>query len=203
MAVAYSSAILFHGPGAQIVAHQRAEELGRLLHEPFGLEGLKIAESREIVELMGGTPLGDVPGVLIIGPMDHAWPASTDVLLKTLEEFDGRVLRPVLWAWDEGGVRGTIRSRCLRQWCPGPEVEDEVLLAQIRDLLDSSLVGDRVRVLEILKEGKGQEDLFLGAAAQLLRARTMGSRELVLWERVREALRFHNPSITEIKAVFL
>ena len=196
----YSSAVLFHGPSALDRATEFADELGRLLQEPFGAEGLKIEESREIIALMNNTPLGDKPGVLIIGPMDHAWPSATDVLLKTLEEFDPAVLRPVLWAHDEGGVRGTIRSRCLRQWCPGPEVTDESLMDQAKALVDASLDGNQALVLETLRDMEG--DVLL-AATQILRHRPMGIREVLLWDRVREVLRFYNPTKTEIKAVFV
>jgi hypothetical protein len=200
VASTYSSAVLFHGPLAEERALEFADGLGRLLHEPFGLEGLKIAESREIIELMNTTPIGDDPGVLIIGPMDHAWPSAVDVLLKTLEEFDGEILRPVLWAHDEAGVRPTIRSRCLRRWCAGPEIRDEELLASIKKLVDASLAGDRAVVLETLKGLKG--DVLVGAA-QVLRHRPMGPRERALWERVRATLKFFNPTPTEIKVAFL
>lgn len=200
MVATYSSAVLFHGPLAQERAHEFADGLGRLLHEPFGLEGLKIAESRQIIELMNATPLGDEPGVLIIGPMDHAWPSATDVMLKTLEDFDPAVLRPVLWAHDEAGVRPTIRSRCLRRWCAGPEIRDEELLAAIKTLVDGSLAGNIAVVIETLKDLKG--DILVGTA-QILRQRTMGPAERRLWLKCRAALEYFNPTANEIKAVFL
>ena len=200
MASTYSSAVLFHGPLAQECAHDFADELGRLLHEPFGLEGLKIAESRDIIELMNATPLGDEPGVLIIGPMDHAWPSATDVLLKTLEDFDPAILRPVLWAHDEAGVRPTIRSRCLRKWCAGPEIRDEELLGAIKTLVDGSLKGDRAVVIETLKGIKG--DVLVGTA-QVLRQRTFGTAERALWLKCKAALEHFKPTANEIKAVYL
>lgn len=197
---AYSSAVLFHGPTAYDRAMEFADELGRMIHEPFGEEGLKIDESREIIALMSNTPLGDKPGVLVIGPMDHAWPAATDVLLKTLEDFDPKVLRPVLWAHDEGGVRGTIRSRCLRQWCPGEEVVDEEMLELAKALVDASLDGNRAVVLETLRDMTGD---VLIAATQVLRRRPTGAREVRLWGKIREVLRFYKPTATEIKAAFV
>jgi len=200
VALTYSSAVLFHGPTAYDRAMEFSDGLGRLIHEPFGDGGLKIDESREIIALMNNTPLGDKPGVLVIGPMDHAWPAATDVLLKTLEEFDPQVLRPILWAHDEGGVRGTIRSRCIRQWCPGPEVTDEKMLADAKTLVEASLDGNRAVVFETIRDMEG--DILL-AATQVLRGRPSGSREVRLWSRIRAVLRFYNPTTTEIKAVFV
>lgn len=198
-----TSAVLFHGPLARERALEYAQSEGRLLHDPFGEDGLKIAESREIIELMNGTPLGDQVGVIVVGPMDRALPASTDVLLKTLEEFDPRVFRPVLWAYDEGGVRPTIRSRCVRRWCPGDEIRDEELLSRVAGLVEASLSQDRPAVLSFLRETTGPEVLL--AASQVLRDRgvSLTAKELGLWERVREALRVRNPSVNEIKAVFL
>lgn len=201
MGLSYPSAVLFHGPEALAKALEAARSYGRLLHEPFGQEGLKIEESRTIIDLMANAPLGDKPGVLILGPMDHAWPAAADALLKSLEEFEGDIVRPVLWAHDEGGVKATIRSRCIRRWCPGPEISDKAILEQVRILVESSLKGNRAGVLESLKDLEG--DILL-AATQILRERTVFSKgEVRLWERIRGVLRFHNPSPTEIKAVFL
>lgn len=200
MTAPYTSATLFHGPRAEDEAHEYAAQLGRLLHDPFGVDGLKIGESREIIDLMNNTPLGDKPGVIIVGPMDHAWPSATDVLLKTLEEFDPNIFRPVLWAYDEGGVRGTIRSRCLRKWCPGDEVVDDEMLEKVGGLIDASLKRDRAVVLETLKELEGD---VLVAAAQVLKSRSMGPGEQGLWERLRQALKYTSPSATEIKVVFL
>jgi hypothetical protein len=173
------------------------------LHDPFGEDGLKIAESREIIELMNGTPLGDQVGVIVVGPMDRALPASTDVLLKTLEEFDPQVFRPILWAYDEGGVRPTIRSRCVRRWCPGDEIRDEELLRQVTELVQASLNQDRPAVLSFLRETTGVEVLL--AASQVLRDRgaEISTKELQLWDQLRQVLRVRNPSANEIKAVFL
>jgi len=204
MVAPYNSALLLHGPGAKQQAHDLVGFLGRLLHPPFGEDGLKIAEAREIQELMEGTPLGTQPGVLVLGPMDRAWPAASDALLKTLEEFDPIVFRPVLWAHDLGGVRGTIRSRCLHRWCPGEEPDVDVdLWEQVRVVVDASLKGNRARVLEGIRE-LGEAEGVLEIAVQVLRKRaSMGLAELCLWGRLREALRVHNPSNLEIRAVFL
>jgi hypothetical protein len=197
----YPSPILFHGPGAEGAARAKVSILGRLLHEPFGDKGLKIAESREIIELMGNPPVGDVPGVLLIGPMDRANRSAQDVLLKSIEEFDDRVVRPVLWAYDEAEVLGTIRSRCLRQWCPGPDQYDEDTLYQARAVVDCSLVGDTAGLIEALKDRDPRA--MLEAAARVLAEQGIDEKTSDLWDRVRQTLKHRLPTATETLAVFL
>jgi hypothetical protein len=175
--------------------------LGRLLHEPFGEKGLKIAESREVIELMNNASVGDEPGVVVIGPMDRANRSAQDVLLKNIEEFDDRIIRPVLWALDEADVLPTIRSRCLRRWCPGPDLYDEDVLDRGRAVVDCSLVRDVPGVIEGLKDTDPRQ--VLEAAARELSFRGIDDRTKHLWERVREALRFKAPTATEALAAFL
>lgn len=198
---AYLSAILFHGPSAKGAALALASELGRMIHEPFGEKGLKIAESREIIDLMNNTPVGDEPGVLVMGPMDLAQQAAADVLLKTLEEFDERIVRPVLWAFDEAEVISTIRSRCLRRWCPGQMSLDEHMLDIARGVVESSLVHDTAGVIEALKEQDPRDVLV--AAARSLEDRGVDGETRGLWEAVRNALRVRNPTATECLVAFL
>lgn len=199
--VPYPSAILFHGPSAEANARRQLVTFGDLL-KAFGEEGLKIAESREIVELMGNAPMGDRPGVLLIGPVDHAAPASTDVLLKTLEEFDSSVIRPVLWAHDEAEVSPTIRSRCLRRWCPGVEASiDEDLMDAARNLVEESINGHLASVIELAKEKDPR--LFLEAVARALCHRGIDEETRDMWERVRSALRYPKPTTTECLAALL
>jgi len=178
-----------------------ASELGRLIHEPFGDGGLKIAESREIIDLMNNTPVGDEPGVLVMGPMDLAQQVATDVLLKTIEEFDDRIVRPVLWALDQAEVSSTIRSRCLRRWCPGQTEVEEHVLDLARGLVESALVRDTAAVIETLKEQDPRDVLV--AAAACLRDRGVDDETRGLWEAVRGALRLRNPTLTETLAAFL
>jgi len=175
--------------------------LGRLIHEPFGEEGLKIAESREVIDLMNNTPVGDSPGVLLMGPLDRAQQAATDVLLKSIEEFDDRIVRPVLWAFDEAGVSPTIRSRCLRRWCPGPEVLDEDLLETARGLVEAALAGDVPSVIEGLREQEPRDVLV--ASAKALRDRGVDEESQALWEAIRGALKVRNPTASEALAAFL
>lgn len=197
----YTSAILFHGPGARAAAMRAVGGLGRLLHAPFGEAGLKIAESREIIDLMNNAPLGDEPGVVVVGPLDRALPASTDVLLKSIEEFNPAIVRPVLWAHDETEVSSTIRSRCLRRWCPGERAVDEEVLDVARQLVAESLGGHRASVIELLND-RDPRDVLVGAA-QALNERGIDDETEKLWESVREALRYRNPTATEALAAFL
>lgn len=175
--------------------------LGRLIAPPFGEQGLKIAESREIVGLMESAAVGDEPGVIVMGPMDRATKASQDVLLKNIEEFDDRLVRPVLWARDEGSVISTIRSRCLRTWCPGVIENDEELLEKGRLLVECVLAKDTAGVIESMKD----IDLrgILEAAAHELAIRGINDKTKDLWEQVRAVLRYRNPSATEVLAAFL
>ena len=179
----------------------KASVLGKLMCPPFGADGLKIAESREIVELMGSPPVGDEPGVIVIGPMDRANRASQDVLLKSIEEFNERYIRPVLWAHDESDVLPTILSRCLRQWSPGTAVHDEDVLYQARAVVDCMMAGDTAGVIEALKDQEPRP--LLEATAQVLMEQGLGEKTLDLWERVRETLCVSNPSKLEALATFL
>lgn len=197
----YSSPVLYHGPSARDAALRAARDLGRLLHEPFGEKGLKIAESREIIDLMNNAPMGDEPGVIVVGPLDRALPASTDVLLKSIEEFDPRIVRPVLWAFDDTEVSSTIRSRCLRQWCPGEALLDPDVVDAARRLVDESLKGHRAGVVEILAD-QDPRDILVGAA-QILRERGIDEDTEDLWESVRATLLYRNPTATETLAAFL
>lgn len=197
----YSSPILFHGPGARRAAMAKVSVIGRLIHEPFGEKGLKIAESREIIELMNSAPVGDKPGVLVMGPMDRATRSSQDVLLKNIEEFDDRIVRPILWAFDETEVVATIRSRCLRQWCPGAMSRDEEAIEAARSAVDCSLIRDVPGLVEVLKDKDPRA--VLEATAQVLAEGGIDDSTKNLWEQVRAVLRFKNPTPTETLAAFL
>ena len=83
-------------------------------------DGLDTEMVREAADMLRRPPVGDKRGSVVIGPMDRVSVVGIeDVLLKVVEEFDGEVVRPYLWAGDLGGVRATIRSRCLDAWSPG------------------------------------------------------------------------------------
>lgn len=197
----YTSPMLFHGPSARDAAMAIVPRLGRLIAPPFGEQGLKIAESREIVDLMESAAVGDQPGVVVMGPMDRATRASQDVLLKNIEEFDDRLVRPVLWARDEAAVISTIRSRCLRTWCPGTIELDEDATETGRLIVDCVLARDVAGIIEHMKDANSRA--ILEAAAYELSLRGIDDRTADLWGRLREVLRFKTPSWTEAVAAFL
>lgn len=145
------SSPLFHGPGAREDAHEYAAGAGRLLAEPFE-NGLGVDETREVVSLMGSAVLGSQIGVVILGPMDiMRSSAASDVLLKTLEDFNQETVLPVLWAHDAGNVSPTIRSRCTEVWCPyGPSPYQD-LDEEATKLCRAALGRDWSTTIEVLK----------------------------------------------------
>jgi len=196
----YPSAVLLHGPGARDEALVLAARLGRILRQPVGDDGLKIADSREIVDLLSSAPAGDGPGSLVIGPMDRANRMVSDALLKSLEEFDDRTVRPVLWAADEGDVSPTIRSRCLQRWCPAsadtPEDDD----ALGRAVLDAAARRDAAALIEATREKEPREVLDSLSRA-LARVRCDGVWHI--WNSAREVLGSREPTMTEVLAALL
>ncbi len=200
-----NSCLLFHGPGARQYALDEAGRIGLLLHEPFGDSGLKVDEAREFVSLLQAPPLGDDLGVVIAGPMDNTKGLkSADALLKSIEQ-PNEYVRPLLWAGDLGGVKGTIRSRCLPVWCPptGFEPVDEELEEVARELLNAALAGRLYEVPGLVVRMKGKESALLSEVAEAMTVLLDNPRTLLLWERVREAARWRNPTPMEILAAFL
>lgn len=189
----YTSALLFHGPGAQQTAESELDQIGRAVAPPFGLDGLKIDDARAIIGLMETAPVGDRPGALLIGPLDRARQQATDVLLKVIEEFDPKGVRPVVWAHDIGGVAPTIRSRCLHRWCPGEESVDETLMNFAFELIDAYLTGDCATVIEIIdQQSKTDAPDLLEAVVKALSTNLeqMDGDRYALWVRVRRLLQF-------------
>jgi len=206
--VIYTSALLFHGPGARVEALRALPQIGRRVAEPFGEDGLKVDDTREIIKLMQDAPLGDEPGVILIGPMDRAESKSTDVLLKTIEEFDHECVRPVLYAYDLGSVSSTIKSRCILRWCPDapPNPEGEEAMKLAFDLVEASCRQDRARVIELLKEKKAPDVVpILESCANVLALNPeflVGVRH-ELWLRVRNLARYRHVGKTELLATFV
>lgn len=206
------SCLLFHGPGARQTSLNYVEEMGRLLAPPFGDEGLKVDDSREIKELLSYPPVGEAVGYVILGPMEQATPEAVDGLLKNIEEFPEGV-QPLLWAHDLGDVSPIIRSRCLDRWCPLLEEgeEDESLITLGYDLVDAALAGENYRVALLLgkkkeeKEDslKGVERELLGVLADVLSTDLNDPKRLALWERVRKAAVWYNPTRLGIVAALL
>jgi len=196
---------LFHGPRARAAAVERAASIGRLLSEPIGDGGLNIEDSRRVVELFSSVPLGDKLGVVVIGPLDEAVSAEAgDALLKTFEEFDGRYTQPVLWAHDAHRVSGTIRSRCLQEWCPAePGFSPQApYIEHAKALCEAALRRRTAAILEYLSEHKKQEGEILRAAAEVLAHQEEWPLEarLTLWESLRGILK-HNRDPSPLAAV--
>jgi hypothetical protein len=112
---------LFHGPLSLEVAIKKSNEFGVPVPiSPMGQEGLKVDDSRVIIDLAFEGHIGDNPPTLVVGPVDDATVEASDALLKTLEDTVGiSPLRIILWANSLGGVRETVTSRCNCVWCPG------------------------------------------------------------------------------------
>lgn len=187
------SCLLFHGPGARVDALSWAYQSGRLLEDPIGDTGLKVDDARKVVELLMSTPVGSEKGVLVVGPMDSANRKSSDVLLKSIEEYNAQVVEPILWAYDLGGVSKTIRSRCIDRWCPKNEEADpdDELVAAGYDLVYASLEGESWRVPSIVKKYKGREGDLMRSIVDALQD---GKRHRELWQRLRKVALDPNPT---------
>lgn len=152
--------ILFYGPMARDEAIKRASEIGRPVSDPVGDKGLKVDDSRQIVLLSQSSGVGDKPPSIVVGPLDAATPEAADALLKTLEDLAEGPLRIVLWADYLKGVIGTIRSRTLTKWCPPSKTYLDPLdwiQPSADELCKAVIVGDEVKVLEILSEPDNQK----------------------------------------------
>lgn len=202
------STILFHGPASRDMALKEADVLGRLLAPPLGDDGLKVDVAREVVEVLSAVPVGDDLGVIVIGPFESATPEAADALLKTLEDFDPRFVRPLLWSLDMGDIPPTIRSRCLAVWCPTKEgaSPEASYMPAARALCEAALARRTAALIEHLAEQKGAELEIMMAAAQVLVTQEEWSLKgrLILWSSIRETLRTHrNPSSLATLAAFL
>jgi len=183
------------------------------MHEPFGDEGLKVDEAREFVLLMQCPPVGEDLGVVIAGPLDHAAPKSTDVLLKSIEEPPPYVF-PLLWATDLGGVAATIQSRCLPIWCPATastwvEPTDEVVEEVARTLVTEVMAGRLWQVPTLVAKVKAsgkqrsREPELVAEAVDALSGMLGDPKARALWERIRELATWRNPTQIEVIAAFL
>lgn len=178
-----------------------AEGWGRLLRPPLGDDGLKIADSRELVELLDSTPIGDVPGVLIVGPLCRASSATTDVLLKTIEEVDPSRVRPIFWAITGADVSATVRSRCLMRWCPGEEPVDPASRESAKRALAACLDRDVAEVIESLKAVEPEP--FLHALVHAILEHGVDGATDRIWVAARRLLRHREPTALELLAALL
>jgi hypothetical protein len=138
--------------------------------------------------------------------VDEVNPATADVLLKTIEEFDPDGTRPFLWAWDLGGVTLTLRSRCLIQFCPGVDIRTEGFASMALAVMKAYKEGDWVTLIEEVKE---QEDLnlFLRAVVDLLVPVVTGAspdpRQMALWGILRPLFGVGTLTPARVVAAFL
>jgi hypothetical protein len=202
-----SSCILYHGPGAEGEALDEAHRIGHLLAPPFGEGGLKVADARKLVELLQIAPFDGI-GVVVAGPMDQATYKANDALLKTIEEFDGEMVQPILWAHDLEDVSRTIRSRCLDRWVwldPADEEPDEdsdEVEAAGRGLVQAVLSGDLWLIPDYVNAHTGKEHKLLSVAAGAIAANPT-EPALRLWSRLRKVAKHRNPAPIEVVAAFL
>lgn len=196
---------LFHGPEARNEAVRLSEKIGRPLRDPIGDEGLKVDDSREIVEIARYPGVGDRPPSLVVGPLDAASPEAADALLKTLEELTEAPLRLIVWADHLSGVIKTIRSRTRPQWCPAvattPNPFDYV--QEDAERLAEALVNqDAGRILGILENiDKGTWVDLLQAVTSPLADRLDSPRTIEVWVRIRRLLDGRGSVITAADAL--
>lgn len=200
--------MLFHGPTSQGRAAEAASRWGRSMGV-FGdpKRGLNIEALRAAAEVISTPPVGDRRGAVIIGPMDIlSQEGVVDALLKSIEEFDPELTRPYLWAWDIGGVRPTIRSRCVTEWCPGSLPLDQAMLEAAQSVVSAHLSGSTSAVLEafatIKASWKDAADDFMVAVAHTISSRRDEEAVVHLWGRVRPLFR-GTPSYNEAVLGFL
>lgn len=188
------SVSLCHGPTGQNRAGELASNWGRLVGV-YGhpVDGLSIDIMREVAEAMLLSPVGDRPGSLVIGPVDVVSQGGIeDVLLKSLEEYNSLsvAVRPYLWAHDIGGVRPTIRSRCLDVWCPG-QTSSSKYLAQAGELLEAVGTRNVMGLLDVIgkpDEWKQNGDEILRSVSDLICSRGFSVTQLQAWLKIRPLL---------------
>ena len=195
---------LFYGPSAFDSAVVLAASQGDPL-EPVGREGLRVQDSRDLVQIALEGVIGDRPPSVVVGPMDEASPAAADALLKTLEEVSGvKSLCIVLWCRGLHPVIPTIISRCNTVWSPGQQIvcdAEEVLHTDSMGFLEF-YTGDKYaeaiglllahskvwpRFLDILVGTMAQEVSNLSSDPSK-EAKEKAAKILSLWERARPLL---------------
>jgi len=148
---------------------------------------------------MMSVPVGDLMGVIIIGPMDEANPKASDVLLKSIEEFRGDYLQPIMWANDLGGVTMTIRSRCMDRWVNALGVDDdETLMAGSFKIVDAVGKRDYMTIVDTARAFEKREVQLLGSLAEVLATTIDNPDHRALWERLRKVSLWKNPFMAEI-----
>ena len=201
--------LLFHGPGARSTALVDAKARGKLFCEPLGGQGLKVDDSRDLVEKLSIPLPGKEKKSFVVGPMDEANVNASDALLKSLEDLDHSKYVLNLWAIDVMNVSPTIQSRCLSRWCPdageGDLVDDTEVYPKAMEILDAYRRKDYLTILEIAKN----KEIFEGAVRivpEILAPSLKDGGEaedFILWVRLRGYLRYNNLSHNERLAAML
>jgi len=161
-----------------------------MILDPIGDDGLKVDDSRRVVELAGNSGVGDRPPVVVLGPIDRATPEASDALLKTLEDLADGPLGVILWADYLGGVTGTIQSRTLPRWCP-PDAKwaSPFLDEHAERLFDAFQAGDAATCLEILHDRKKEwGGLLVGFSEVMARRGTEDAAMVRAWVAIRPLL---------------
>lgn len=204
-----ASCLIFHGPMAKDTAIRKALEVGHLMAPPFGGDGgLSTEEAREMVVQLLNTPLRSGLGVVIAGPMDGVKSKkASDVLLKSIEEFDDKVVLPILWANDLGEVASTIRSRCLDIWCPGKVIsteEDDDLMRIAWEFVTQVQEGDVTGIAKAAKSVKDENSSkLLIALAEVLASQIQEPKVQMIWMNLRRIAGYERPKPAEILTVLL
>lgn len=154
--------------------------------------GINADTARAIVAAASTPYVGDRPTALVVGPVDVGTSDGVnDPLLKVLEEPDPTYPRVHLWAWDEGEVRPTIRSRCLAEWSPGRWPVDGTATTAARAVVRAHMAGDAAGVVDAMMGVQGDAwsapAVFRALAAEIapaLGGKDVG-RAVELWRRVR------------------
>jgi hypothetical protein len=194
-----ASCILYHGPGAKEAALAEAGRIGRLVVPPIGEDGLKVDDARQVAEILLSVPIGEQLGVVVVGPMDEANPKASDTLLKTIEDFPGEYMVPILWANDLGSVSLTIRSRCLERWAATSGVsDDDAIVTAAFQIIDAALAMDYVTLVDTKRPYDKRELELIAAMSEALSTRLDDPACRDLWDHLRAVAGWRNPFLSEI-----
>lgn len=194
-----STVRIFHGPGAQAAAVACAGADAYLVDGEEAAGGLTVGQVRDIIPLLQSVPVGGGERCIVLGPMDRTKAQSSDILLKIVEEPRANSHVAVLWAFDLGGVSGTLRSRCRAIWSPADAVLDETMLADARQGLLDALSGKAGDLSLRMTRWKGKESELLDAICKNL---ARDRKALALWPSLRKtAMDARGPLASELASI--